>query len=113
MMRHNSRAYAEDLAALAVALGWGAVDGAAFAGRLDAVADATSVRAQLRRVVVPGDAIAPMARDVVAIRRLIDPNPREVTVADRSRIFDSERPQLGRFCWEDVQNKISAQEFSL
>jgi len=87
MMRHNSPACAEDFAALAVALGWGAVDGAAFAGRLDAVADAIGVRAQLRRVAVPGDAIVPMARDAVAIRRLIDPNPREVTEADATRIY--------------------------
>jgi alcohol dehydrogenase class IV len=87
MMRHNSRACAEDFAALAVALGWGAVDGAAFAGRLDAVADAIGLRAQLRRVAVPGDAIAPMARDAVAIRRLIDPNPCDVTEADATRIY--------------------------
>jgi alcohol dehydrogenase class IV len=87
MMRHNSPACAEDFAALAVALGWGTVDGVAFAGRLDAVADAIGVRAQLRRVAVPGDAIVPMARDAVAIRRLIDPNPREVTEADATRIY--------------------------
>jgi alcohol dehydrogenase class IV len=87
MMRHNSPACAEDFAALAVALGWGAVDGAAFAGRLDAVADAIGLRAQIRRVAVPDDAIAPMARDAVAIRRLIDPNPREVTEADATRIY--------------------------
>jgi alcohol dehydrogenase class IV len=87
MMRHNSPACAEDFAALTAALGWGAVDGAAFAGRLDAVADATGLRAQLRRFVVPGDAIATMARDAVAIRRLIDPNPREVTEADATRIY--------------------------
>ena len=86
-MRHNSPACAEDFAALAVALGWGAVDGTAFAGRLDEVADAIGVRAQLRRVAVPGDAIAPMARDAVAIRRLIDPNPREVSETDATRIY--------------------------
>jgi alcohol dehydrogenase class IV len=87
MMRHNSPACAEDFAALAVALGWGTVDGVAFAGRLDAVADAIGLRTQLRRVAVPGDAIIPMARDAVAIRRLIDPNPREVTEADATRIY--------------------------
>jgi alcohol dehydrogenase class IV len=87
MMRHNSPACAEDFATLAVALGWGAVDGPAFAGRLDAVAEATGLRAQLRQVAVPGDAIAPMARDAVAIHRLIDPNPREVTEADATRIY--------------------------
>jgi alcohol dehydrogenase class IV len=87
MMRHNSPVCVEDFAALAVALGWGAVDGAAFADRLDALADATGLRAQLRRVAVPGDAIVPMARDAVAIRRLIDPNPREVTEGDATRIY--------------------------
>ena len=86
-MRHNSPACAEDFAALAVALGWGAVDGAAFAGQLDAVADGIGLRAQPRRVAVPGDAIVPIARDAVAIRRLIDPNPREVTEADATRIY--------------------------
>jgi alcohol dehydrogenase class IV len=55
--------------------------------RIDAVADATGLRAQLRRIAVPGDAIAPMARDAVTIRRLIDPNPREVTEADATRIY--------------------------
>jgi alcohol dehydrogenase len=87
MMRHNAPACAEDFTTLAQALGWGATEAAAFADRLDAIAEAIGLRAQLRRTVVPGDAIAPMARDAVAIRRLIDPNPRDVTEADAARIY--------------------------
>jgi hypothetical protein len=59
--------------ALALALGWGAIEATAFADQLDAIAEAIGLRAQLRRTAVPGDAIAPMARNAVAIRRLIDP----------------------------------------
>jgi alcohol dehydrogenase class IV len=87
MMRHNAPACAEDFTTLAQALGWGATEAAAFADRLDAIAEAIGLRAQLRRTAVPGDAIAPMARDAVAIRRLIDPNPRDVTEADAARIY--------------------------
>ena len=36
---------------------------------------------------MPGDDIASMARDAVAIRRLIDPNPRDVTEADAARNY--------------------------
>jgi alcohol dehydrogenase class IV len=52
--------------------------------------EAIGLRAQLRRVAVPGDAIAPMARSTVAIGRLIHPNPREVTEADATRIYWAE-----------------------
>jgi hypothetical protein len=38
-----------------------------------------------------GDDIAPMARDAVAIRRLIDPNPRDVTEADVARVYRAVR----------------------
>jgi alcohol dehydrogenase class IV len=36
---------------------------------------------------VPDDAIAALARDAVAVRRLMDPNPRPVTEADAVRIY--------------------------
>ena len=89
MMRHNAPACADDFAALAGALGWGAIDAAAFAGRLDAIARGIGLRAQLRRTTVPADAIPSMARDAVAIRRLIDPNPCDVTEADAARIYQA------------------------
>ena len=55
-----------------MALGWGAVDGAAFAGRLDAVADAieggkdsgkkhTDRRIKLRLAIMKGPGVLPMA----------------------------------------------------
>jgi alcohol dehydrogenase len=87
MMRHNAPACAEDFTALALALGWGGIEATAFADRLDTIAEAISLRSQLRRTAVSGDDIAPMARDAVAIRRLIDPNPRDVTEADAARIY--------------------------
>jgi alcohol dehydrogenase class IV len=87
MMRHNAPACGDDFAALAAALGWGASEGPALPSRLDAIADGIGLRAQLRRTTVPADAIAPMARDAMAIRRLMDPNPREVTEEDTARIY--------------------------
>ena len=87
MMRHNAPVCAEDFAAFSVAVGWGAMDGATFASRLDALADAIGLRASLRKTAVPADAVTAMARDAVAIRRLVDPNPREVTEADAARMY--------------------------
>jgi alcohol dehydrogenase class IV len=89
MMRHNAPACAEDFAALSAALGWDTTDPIAFAARLDSIADAIGLRAQLHRTPVSVDALAPMARDAVAIRRLMDPNPREVTEADAARIYQT------------------------
>jgi alcohol dehydrogenase class IV len=92
MMRHNAPMCGEDFAALALALGWGATDPVAFAARLDAIAESIGLRTQLRRTTVPSDAIASMARDAVAIRRLMDPNPRDVTEADAARIYEAVLP---------------------
>jgi len=87
MMRHNAPACAEDFAAFSMALGWGAMSGEAFAAKLDALAKSIGLRAQLHKTTVPAEAIAAMARDAVAIRRLMDPNPREVTEAVAARIY--------------------------
>lgn len=89
LMRHNAPACAADFAALGTALGWGPLDPAAFAARLDATAGAIGLRALLDEVVVPESALAPMARDAAANRRLIDPNPVAVTAADAERIYRS------------------------
>jgi alcohol dehydrogenase class IV len=43
----------------------------------------------LRRTSVPAAVIPEMAAAAVANRRLMDPNPREVTVADASRIYQT------------------------
>jgi alcohol dehydrogenase class IV len=87
MMRHNAPACAEDLAAIGAAFGWGVLSGEDFAAKLDALAERIGLRAQLRNTVVPDRAIAAMARDAVAIRRLIDPNPRDVTEEDAERMY--------------------------
>jgi alcohol dehydrogenase class IV len=58
-----------------------------FAARLDAVAEGIGLRAVLARTPVPESAMPEMARDAVAIRRLMDPNPREVTEEDALRIY--------------------------
>lgn len=87
MMRHNALACADDFATFSTALGWGALAPNDFAKRLDQLAAAIGLHDQLRQTVVPAAAIPEMARDAVAIRRLIDPNPHEVTEADAARIY--------------------------
>ena len=87
MMRHNTPVCAEDFAALSSALGWGAMNAEAFAAKLDALAERIGLRALLPQTTVPADAIPAMARDAVAIRRLVDPNPRDVTADDAARMY--------------------------
>ena len=87
MMRHNAPACAAHFAELSTALGWGTLTPSAFADRLDAIAESIGLRAQLRQTHVPADAVSSMATDAVAIRRLMDPNPRDVTVDDAARIY--------------------------
>jgi alcohol dehydrogenase class IV len=87
MMRHNAPACAGQFATFSTALGWGAMSAHDFAAKLDAVADMIGLRAQLRKTPVSTEALPNMARDAVAIRRLMDPNPREVTEADAQRIY--------------------------
>lgn len=87
MMRHNAPNCGPAFVEFSIALGWGALQAPDFAGRLDAVAKAIGLSARLAQTPVPDGAIASMARDAVAIRRLMDPNPRDVTEADAARIY--------------------------
>lgn len=87
MMRHNAPNCGPAFAELSTALGWGALQPVDFAERLDTVASSIGLSARLVQTLVPDEAIPPMARDAVAIRRLMDPNPREVTEADAARIY--------------------------
>ena len=89
MMRHNAPACADMFAEFGVALGWGPLQASAFSARLDAVADAIGLRALLRRTTVSTETIPAMARDAVANRRLMDPNPCEVTEPDAVRIYQT------------------------
>lgn len=87
LMRHNAPDCGNKFAELSTALGWGAMSPHDFAARLDATAGAIGLRARLLQTPVPDAAMPAMARDAVAIRRLMDPNPREVTEADALRIY--------------------------
>jgi alcohol dehydrogenase class IV len=89
MMRHNAPVCAADFAEFSAALGWGALPGDAFADKLDAIADRIGLRAALKKTPVPAEAVPAMAADAVANRRLMDPNPREVSVADATRIYQT------------------------
>lgn len=89
MMRHNAPVCAEDFAEFSSALGWGALSADAFADKLDVIADSIGLRAALKKTPVPAEVIPAMAADAVANRRLMDPNPRDVTVADAARIYQT------------------------
>jgi alcohol dehydrogenase len=89
MMRHNAPVCAADFAEFSAALGWGALSADAFADRLDAIADRIGLRAALKKTPVPAEVIPAMAADAVANRRLMDPNPREVSVADATRMYQT------------------------
>lgn len=86
LMRHNLPACGPDLATIAAALGW-EPDGAALCDRLDDVATRIGLVAELGRTPVPLDAIDTLAAEAIAIRRLVDPNPRPLDVADAARIY--------------------------
>jgi alcohol dehydrogenase len=87
MMRHNAAACVDAFAELSTALGWGAMQPLDFPARLDTMAKTIGLSSRLAQTPVPDEAISKMARDAVAIRRLMDPNPREVTEADAARIY--------------------------
>jgi alcohol dehydrogenase class IV len=89
MMRHNAPVCVADFAEFSAALGWGTLSPEAFADKLDAIADSVGLRATLKMTMVPAEVIPAMAADAVANRRLMDPNPREVSVADAARIYQT------------------------
>jgi alcohol dehydrogenase len=89
MMRHNAPVCAADFAEFSAALGWGALSAADFADKLDAIADNIGLRAALKKTPVPAEVIPAMAADAVANRRLMDPNPRDVTAEDAARIYQT------------------------
>jgi alcohol dehydrogenase len=81
-MRHNLPSCGADFGRFAEALGMGACPPEEFPGRLAALAREIGLLGQLRSVRVPDDAIDGLARDAVANRRLMDPNPRPITHED-------------------------------
>jgi len=87
LMRFNFNACREDFADLSAALGWGRNDVASFPDRLDRLADSIGLPSQLKQVEVLEDVIKDMARDAVANRRLMDPNPVTVDQTTAANIY--------------------------
>jgi alcohol dehydrogenase len=86
-MRHNLPSCEEDVRVFAAALGWGDKDPGLFPEQLASLAAAIGLQNKLRGTTVPDSALADLARDAVANRRLMDPNPRAITEADAIGIY--------------------------
>ena len=85
--RHNLPAIREDVRVFAGALGWDQADPDAFPGQLAALAESIGLTRVLRAAAVPESALAELAREAVANRRLMDPNPRPIAESDAVAIF--------------------------
>jgi len=86
-MRHNLPACEEDVGNFAAALGWREIDPQAFPDKLASLAGAIGLRKTFKASVVPDSALAELAREAVANRRLMDPNPRPITEEDAKEIY--------------------------
>jgi alcohol dehydrogenase class IV len=86
-MRHNLPSCRADVAVFAAALGWPGNDPDSFADQLASLARTIGLEKALRSTAVPDEALALMARQAVANRRLMDPNPRPVTEDDAVGIY--------------------------
>ncbi len=86
-MRHNLPACREDFAVFTAALGWRDSDPANFPDALAALANAIGLRKVLVASTVPDAALADLARQAVANRRLMDPNPRPINEAEATDIY--------------------------
>jgi len=86
-MRHNLPDCEADFSRFAAALGMGESPPAEFPGRLAALAREIGLLGRLRAAGVPDGAVDGLARDAVANRRLMDPNPRPITQEDAAGIL--------------------------
>jgi alcohol dehydrogenase len=86
-MRFNLPAIERDIAEFCAALGWGGLAPAEFPDRLAALAASIGLRKALGATVVPDQALEALAKNAVSNRRLMDPNPREVTESDAVEIL--------------------------
>lgn len=89
MMRHNADVCEADFRELGMAFGWGATDIEAFSRNLDSLAESLGLVDAIKAYAIPGSVIPAMAKDAVANRRLMGPNPKEVKEADAARIYRS------------------------
>jgi len=86
-MRHNLPACEDDIGNFAAALGWRDIGPSGFPDKLASLAVAIGLQKTLRSAGVPETALPELAREAVAIRRLMDPNPRPITEADATEIY--------------------------
>jgi alcohol dehydrogenase class IV len=86
-MRHNLPSCRDDFAIFAASMGWADPNPDDFPELLSALADAIGLRRALNASRVPESALAELARDAVANRRLMDPNPRTISEADAIEIY--------------------------
>jgi alcohol dehydrogenase len=86
-MRHNLPSCEEDLGTFAAALGWRDASARAFPDQLAALARSIGLTEALRATEVPDSVLPQLAREAVAIRRLMDPNPRAISEADATEIY--------------------------
>jgi alcohol dehydrogenase class IV len=86
-MRHNLPACEKDFGTLAAALGWPEVEPPDFPDRLASLARTIGLSRALKAASVPDQALPGLAREAVAIRRLMDPNPRPIDEAEATEIY--------------------------
>ena len=75
------------LTSFAEALGWGSLSAPQFCDQLDRLAARIGLLDQLRSVPVRLGSVQEMARDAVANRRLMDPNPLNLGESDVVTIY--------------------------
>ena len=85
--RHNLQSCEADLGTFAAALGWRDTDASRVPDQLAALAESIGLQKALQAVAVPDSALAGLAREAVANRRLMDPNPRAITETDAVEIY--------------------------
>lgn len=86
-MRHNLPACEEDFLVFSSALGWRGIPASSFPDRLAGLARSIGLAKTLRSTPVPDSVLPDLAREAVAIRRLMDPNPRPISESDAEQIY--------------------------
>jgi alcohol dehydrogenase class IV len=86
-MRHNLPACEEDFRIFAGALGWTETPPHALPDRLASLARSIGLTQALQATEVPESILPDLAREAVAIRRLMDPNPRPISAEEATEIY--------------------------
>ena len=86
-MRHNFPSTSADVDMFMGALGWAGTGPGALADNLDRLAREIGLGKALAAMKVPGDALPGLAKEAVANRRLMDPNPRPISEDEAVAIY--------------------------